>query len=162
MAAGRPRPPAQRTSHAFLDDIAHHAVPFGDHDGNPASRRRRSGHGPTAPPTTAGTYDDELLDAHFITGDGRGNENIGLTAVHHVFHSEHNRLVGHIKDVVLEAEGPRSSTSGSRCPSHAVPADRSGRSCGTASGSSRPPASPPRCSTSTSSSRSSPARSSRR
>ena len=32
--------------------------------------------------------------AHFITGDGRGNENIGLTAVHTIFHSEHNRLGG--------------------------------------------------------------------
>ena len=41
-------------------------------------------------------YDDELLDAHFIAGDGRVNENIGLTAVHHVFHSEHNRLVDEI------------------------------------------------------------------
>ena len=41
-----------------------------------------------------GTYDDEMLDAHFITGDGRDNENIGLTAVHNVFHAEHNRLVG--------------------------------------------------------------------
>ena len=40
----------------------------------------------------SGTYDDELLDAHFITGDGRGNENIGLTAIHTMFHSEHNRL----------------------------------------------------------------------
>ncbi|NII57248.1 peroxidase family protein [Sphingomonas aerolata] len=39
------------------------------------------------------TYDDEMLDAHFVTGDGRGNENIGLTAVHTVFHSEHNRVV---------------------------------------------------------------------
>ncbi len=48
-------------------------------------------------------YDDELLDAHYITGDGRGNENIGLTAVHHVFHSEHNRMVEHIKEVVLQS-----------------------------------------------------------
>ncbi len=40
------------------------------------------------------TYDNELLDAHFIAGDGRVNENIGLTTVHHIFHSEHNRLVG--------------------------------------------------------------------
>ena len=48
-----------------------------------------------------GDYDNELLDAHFIAGDGRANENIGLTAVHHVFHSEHNRLVEHTKDVVL-------------------------------------------------------------
>ena len=42
---------------------------------------------------TPRTYDDELLDAHFMAGDGRVNENIALTAVHHVFHSEHNRLV---------------------------------------------------------------------
>src|SRR4029453_6549643 len=46
-------------------------------------------------------YDDELLNAHFVTGDGRGNENIGLTAVHFIFHAEHNRLVGHIKDVAI-------------------------------------------------------------
>ena len=49
----------------------------------------------------AGTYDDELLDAHYITGDGRGNENIGLTTVHHVFHSEHNRQIDLIKDTLL-------------------------------------------------------------
>jgi Ca2+-binding RTX toxin-like protein len=49
----------------------------------------------------SGFYDNELLDAHFITGDGRGNENIGLTAVHQIFHSEHNRLVEHTKQVVL-------------------------------------------------------------
>ena len=36
-----------------------------------------------------------------MAGDGRVNENIGLTAVHHVFHAEHNRLVQHTKDVVL-------------------------------------------------------------
>ena len=50
-----------------------------------------------------GTYDGELLDRHFVTGDGRGNENIGLTAVHTVFHAEHNRLVDHIKAVALAA-----------------------------------------------------------
>ncbi|WP_295557663.1 peroxidase family protein [uncultured Hyphomicrobium sp.] len=48
-----------------------------------------------------GYYDNELLDKHYITGDGRGNENIGLTAVHHVFHSEHNRQVDLIKNLVL-------------------------------------------------------------
>ena len=59
-------------------------------------------------PLTAGRreYDDELLDAHFITGDGRGNENIGLTTVHFVFHAEHNRLVEHIKDVVIASNDP--------------------------------------------------------
>jgi Ca2+-binding RTX toxin-like protein len=86
---------AVRTGHAFLDDIAHTAVPVGkiaDGDievglGNPQNGNVE--------------YDNELLDSHFITGDGRGNENIGLTAVHHVFHSEHNRLLQHTKDTVI-------------------------------------------------------------
>ncbi len=42
-----------------------------------------------------------MLDAHFITGDGRGNENIGLTSVHFVFHAEHNRLVEENKATIL-------------------------------------------------------------
>jgi len=62
---------------SFLDDIAHGAVPD----------------------EIAG-YDNVALGEHFITGDGRGNENIGLTAVHHVFHSEHNRLVEQINDTL--------------------------------------------------------------
>ena len=59
-----------------------------------------------------GIYDDELLDEHFVAGDGRVNENIGLTAVHHIFHAEHNRLAADpsaggssIKDV-LRQRGP--------------------------------------------------------
>ena len=47
------------------------------------------------------TYDNEMLDAHFITGDGRGNENIGLTSVHFIFHAEHNRLVEANKDTLI-------------------------------------------------------------
>ncbi len=82
-----------------------------------------------------------MLGAHFITGDGRGNENIGLTAVHHVFHAEHNRLVGEIKDVILEPRRARARRTG-KLPE---------RRAGTASASSRPPASSPRWSTSTSS-----------
>ena len=31
----------------------------------------------TTGPQPAGTYDDELLDEHFMAGDGRVNENIG-------------------------------------------------------------------------------------
>ena len=48
----------------------------------------------------AGTYDDEMLNEHFCAGDGRVNENIGLTAVHQVFHSEHDRLVAEFKDTL--------------------------------------------------------------
>jgi Ca2+-binding RTX toxin-like protein len=80
-----------RVNEAFLDDIAHNAVPTegltpdADKDINP----------PGAPGTT---YDDEMLNAHFVAGDGRVNENIGLTMIHQVFHSEHNRLIEDIKD----------------------------------------------------------------
>lgn len=49
------------------------------------------------------TYDDEMLGAHYITGDGRGNENIALTTVHTVFHSEHNRLVETYKETIIAA-----------------------------------------------------------
>ncbi len=52
---------------------------------------------------TSAVYDDELLDVHKITGDGRGNENIALTTVHHVFHSEHNNLADHTKLVAVQS-----------------------------------------------------------
>ncbi|HJT62989.1 MAG TPA: peroxidase family protein, partial [Burkholderiales bacterium] len=90
---------AVRTGHAFLDDIAHAAAP-----------RSSSGAALTADADSevgnapgAGFYDNELLDRHFIAGDGRVNENIGLTAVHHIFHAEHNRLVEHTKQVALDS-----------------------------------------------------------
>ena len=86
---------AIRTSSAFLADIAHEAVPVGKiADGDITVGLANPGNGSTE-------YDNELLDAHFIAGDGRANENIGLTAVHHIFHSEHNRLAEHTKDVIL-------------------------------------------------------------
>jgi Ca2+-binding RTX toxin-like protein len=114
-----------RTDHAFLNDIAHGAAPgFYDHDNNPTTPKialvadsdnvingqPNPNFDPTKPitdnnplliPQPAGTYDNEMLDRHFITGDGRGNENIGLTAVHSVFHSEHNRLVQDFKHTIL-------------------------------------------------------------
>ena len=78
---------AIRINHAFLDDIAHNAAPHAglapDADTEPND---------ISLPRPAGTYDDELLARHFVTGDGRGNENVALTAVHTVFHLEHNRL----------------------------------------------------------------------
>ncbi len=80
------------TNHAFLADIAHGAAPDGLADGD----TEIGGNIPVD-----GQYDNELLDAHFVAGDGRVNENIGLTAVHHVFHSEHNRLVDHTKEVAF-------------------------------------------------------------
>jgi Ca2+-binding RTX toxin-like protein len=50
------------------------------------------------------TYDNEMLNAHFLTGDGRGNENIGLTTVHTIFHAEHNRLVEVNKDTIVASK----------------------------------------------------------
>jgi Ca2+-binding RTX toxin-like protein len=95
------------TGHAFLNDIAHHAAPgLWDDDGNPATAKVRQtadldpGTGDDLNP---GTYDDEMLNAHFITGDGRGNENIALTSVHSIFHSEHNRMVEANKETILQS-----------------------------------------------------------
>ena len=114
-----------RTGHEFLADIAHAAVPGTyDHDHNPATPAvplvadsdsvagpvPNPSYNPYAPDSAAnqkylaqpaGTYDNELLDRHFITGDGRGNENIGLTAIHTIFHDEHNRLVENYKSTIL-------------------------------------------------------------
>jgi len=97
------------TGHAFLNDIAHHAAPgFIDTNRNGV---RDPGEAQQTPDTLAGvaddrdpnTYDDEMLNSHFVTGDGRGNENIALTAVHSIFHSEHNRLVEDNKATILQA-----------------------------------------------------------
>ena len=91
----------------FLTDIAHNADPSPqDTDNNPATP-------PVAPVPdadsvasadfanqTTGTYDDEMLNDHFTCGDGRCNENIALSAIHQVFHSEHDRLVDDIKNVL--------------------------------------------------------------
>ena len=76
----------------FLTDIAHSAEP------TPAGPDSNTTAGKQLDVTVpVGSYDDELLDQHFIAGDGRVNENIGLTAIHQVFHSEHDRLVADIK-----------------------------------------------------------------
>jgi Ca2+-binding RTX toxin-like protein len=93
------------TGHAFLDDIAHHAAPgTWDHDNNPLTPRINQ----TADALAGvdddglpGTYDDEMLNSHFVTGDGRGNENIALSAVHSIFHSEHDRTVDANKATIL-------------------------------------------------------------
>ncbi|MFN3635389.1 MAG: peroxidase family protein, partial [Rhizobium rhizophilum] len=102
---------------AFLNDIAHDAVPgeyvvsrtqqgqttyalkTADADvatGNAQAQANMFGGVPT--------YDNELLDRHFIVGDGRGNENIALTATHAMFHGEHNRQVDEVKKTLI-AEG---------------------------------------------------------
>ena len=86
------------TGHAFLDDIARNANPSA---GKTADLDTDTGNAQTQVRGQATTYDNELLDRHFITGDGRGNENYGLTSLHYIFHSEHNRQVDLVKDLVL-------------------------------------------------------------
>ena len=76
-------------------------------------------------PVAAGTYDNELLEAHYIAGDGRVNENIGLTTVHHIFHSEHNRLVDYIKDVIVQTGDVAFLNQWLLSPVAAIPADPS-------------------------------------
>jgi Ca2+-binding RTX toxin-like protein len=78
----------ERIDTAFLNDIAHSAAPTA---GGPDADDVAGGSLDT--PQPPGTYDNELLDLHFICGDGRCNENIALSAVHQIFHAEHNRLV---------------------------------------------------------------------
>ncbi|WP_260680590.1 peroxidase family protein [Arthrobacter sp. KBS0703] len=101
----------------FLTDIAHNADPSPqDTDNNPATPRVTPA--PDADTTAsadfasqpAGTYDDEMLNAHFIAGDGRVNENIGLTTIHQIFHSEHDRLVGDIENVLTTDTSPSGVT----------------------------------------------------
>src|SRR5262245_58561783 len=95
---------AVRTGHQFLIDVAHNAVPVFNAAGQLVPDADNIAGNPVAFNPATGQnleYDDELLNAHYIAGDGRVNENIGLTAVHSIFHAEHNRLVDHTKAVIL-------------------------------------------------------------
>ena len=134
----------------FLTDIAHSA----DADGWSARTPNYTAGDQLDATVPAGTYDDELLDAHFIAGDGRVNENIGLTAIHQVFHSEHDRLVDDI-EATLALPANAALLASYQATSRAPPSS-------SASGSSRPPGSSPRWSTSTWFSRNLRARCSRR
>ncbi len=100
----------------FLTDIAHNADPSPqDTDNDPNT--------PAVAPTpdadnvasadfksqTPGTYDDEMLDAHFSPVTAACNENIALTTIHQVFHSEHDRLVDYMKAVLSDDAGATAS-----------------------------------------------------
>jgi hypothetical protein len=57
--------------------------------------------------TDSGFYDavGEIMMAsvgdHYIAGDGRANENFGLTALHHVFHENHNVQLVNLENMIL-------------------------------------------------------------
>ncbi|WP_271408500.1 peroxidase family protein [Pseudomonas sp. Q1-7] len=107
------------TGHQFLIDIAHSADP------SAAAGLVRDNNGVIGGAQPAGTYDGELLDAHYIAGDGRVNENIGLTTVHHVFHSEHNRLVEQTKATLLASGDVAVLNQWLLTPVVSIPADTS-------------------------------------
>ncbi|CAN1548371.1 An_peroxidase_bacterial_2 domain containing protein [Sphingomonadaceae bacterium] len=104
LVEGNPAAPvaanlALSTGHAFIGDIAHNADPKA---GQIADEDLISGNAiPVDARGNRSEYDNELLDSHYVVGDGRGNENIALTAIHHVFHSEHNHRVDQIKDELI-------------------------------------------------------------
>jgi beta-lactam-binding protein with PASTA domain len=105
---------ALKTNHQFLNDIAHSAVPtyvtpptattLGVLNPDPDTTVGSSLATPVC--AIAGCYDNELLDQHFVTGDGRGNENIGLSTMHTLFHSEHNRLRSYIDNLINQPAIP--------------------------------------------------------
>jgi hypothetical protein len=98
--------------HAFINDMAHNATPVFDANGNLLPDADHVA-GNAVPVDAFGNnlvYDNELLDAHYAAGDGRVNENVGLTAIHDVFHSEHNRFVKQIESEV-QAELNKGDTS---------------------------------------------------
>ena len=84
----------------FLTDIAHNADPSCGRSGCPTPDADNVANANFAA-QPAGTYDNEMLDAHFTCGDGRCNENIALSTIHTVFHHEHDRLIDDIKNVLL-------------------------------------------------------------
>ena len=87
---------AVSSGHPFLNDTMNSAVPF-DQGGAPLQPDADSVMNSSKTSVT-GFYDNENLDAHFIAGDARVNENIGLSAIHGVFHSEHNLVAQDILD----------------------------------------------------------------
>jgi hypothetical protein len=93
--------PGSPASHLTGASALYFWVNFGDF-----SIKNSMAMGPSIVPVSAAVHDavsDLLLAAvgdHYIAGDGRTNENIGLTAVHHVFHEEHNYQVRNIIDAI--------------------------------------------------------------
>ena len=52
----------------------------------------------------------ESVGDHYIAGDGRANENFGLTAVHHVWHEEHSFQINNIETTVQNLDDQATKT----------------------------------------------------
>ena len=90
------------TGNAFINDMAQGASPFAASTGQPLSAGAPGAPVGVNPQTGDNTsYDPALLGVHYVAGDGRVNENVGLTAIQNIFHAEHDRLLAQI-----EADGP--------------------------------------------------------
>ena len=92
------------SGHPFLNDTMNAAVPFG-HSGNPLLPDSDSVMN-SSKTVASGYYDNENLDSHYIAGDARVNENIGLSAIHGAFHREHNIVAQDIYDFI-DSTDPR-------------------------------------------------------
>ncbi|AWN42710.1 peroxidase family protein [Methylobacterium durans] len=91
---------ALRIGHAFINDVAASANPVDPQTGLFLTPDSDGLINDAEHPLAAGSFDVDLLNAHFIAGDGRANENIGLTSIHEIFHDEHNRLIEQTKDLI--------------------------------------------------------------
>ncbi len=67
--------------------------------------------GGSIPQAVQDALNDVMLDSvgdHYIAGDGRVNENFGLTSIHHVFHEEHNYQVENLKSWIYKNDNANS------------------------------------------------------
>ena len=89
------------TNHNFINDTANNGVPM---SGNTKLNADADSviNSAKAEAMVPGYYDNESLDSHYVAGDGRVNENIGLAAIHGTFKSEHNLVVQDLKDLLLK------------------------------------------------------------
>ena len=62
--------------------------------------------------SAVGTLLMAAVGDHYIAGDGRVNENVGLTTVHHVFHEEHNFQIQNIINAITREADARSGRPG--------------------------------------------------
>ncbi|MCB2061447.1 MAG: hypothetical protein KDE21_13115, partial [Novosphingobium sp.] len=74
-----------------------------ENPGDPESRILVLGVQPDADPELVNEAMLQALGAHYVAGDTRANENVGLTSLHHIFHEEHNYQVDTLIDSILSA-----------------------------------------------------------